>query len=79
METQPQPGSQDPPAQPQPAQQAQLGVGLVDTPAGQRLAVQLTICLTADEAKAMAATIAEVAASMSATGLVLANGAMKLR
>ena len=55
---------------------AQLVTGLVDTPAGQRLAVQVTLLLAADEAKALAAGIANVAASMSTTGLIIANGAM---
>lgn len=68
--------SQPAQAQPQPSQPAQLGVALVDTPAGQRLAVQLTLCLTADEARSFAEGIAGIAASMSTAGLIIANGAL---
>ena len=80
----PQPASQPEPApaQPQPGQPAQpdqLGVGLADTPAGQRLAVQVTVLLTADEAKAFAAVVADVASSMSTSGLIIANGGMTSR
>ena len=64
------------PAQPQAGQQAQLALALVDTPAGQRLAVQLTLMLGADEAKAFGAAVTDAAASMSSTGLVVANGVL---
>jgi hypothetical protein len=65
------------PAQPPAASQpAQLALALVDTPAGQRLAVQLTLMLGADEAKAFGAAVTDIAASMSTSGLVVANGVL---
>jgi hypothetical protein len=54
----------------------QRATALVDTPAGQRLAIQVTLLLTADEAKGLAAAVGSIAASMSTTGLIIANGAM---
>ena len=75
----PQPASPAAPAQPY-----QLGIALADTPDGQRLAViaasgpvNLTLLLTADEAKQLARQVTDAAASMSASGLVVANGALK--
>ena len=77
----PQPG-QAPAGQPG-SQPGQVGVALAETPAGQRLAilaasgpVNATILLTAAEAKQVAAQIANVTASMSTSGLVVANGAI---
>ena len=71
------------PAQPADGQPYQLGIALADTPAGQRLAfvaasgpVNLTLLLTAAEAKQMAKQMADAAASMSSSGLVVANGAL---
>ena len=75
-------------AEPQPdstpdSQPYQLGIALADTPQGQRLAivaasgpVNVTILLTAAEAKQMAKQMADAAASLSVTGLIAANGAM---
>ena len=73
-----------PASQPSPASQPyQLAVALADTPDGQRLAivaatgpVNITLLLTAAEAKQRAKQMADVAASMSASGLVVANGAI---
>jgi hypothetical protein len=48
-----------------------LKVELVETPAGQRLAVTLTMLLDAAGAKAYAAALTEAAANMSASGLVV--------
>ena len=69
--------------QPHPGQPHQLAIALADTPDGQRLAilaasgpVNVTLLLTAAEAKQMAKQMADTAASMSASGLVVANGAM---
>ena len=68
---------------PQPEQPYQLGIALAETPAGQRLAivaasgpVNVTILLTAAEAKQMAKQMADAAASMSSSGLIAATGAM---
>ena len=72
--TEPQPATPAQPAQPAGIQGAQLGLGLVDTPAGQRLAVQLIVLLTAAEAKQLAEGIAGIASSMSSSGLVVAIG-----
>ena len=72
----PQPPSQAVPGLPAAGQMAGLALGLADTPAGQRLAVQVTVLLTAAEAKEVAAGIATIAASMSTSGLVVANGAI---
>ena len=78
---QPQPQPQDSAAA-SPGQPYQLAVALADTPDGQRLAivaatgpVNITLLLTAAEAKQMAKQMADVAASMSSSGLVVANGA----
>ena len=80
-----QPGK-DPMTEPQPEQASQpyqLGIALADTPAGQRLAivaasgpVNVTVLLTAAEAKQMAKQMADVAASLSVTGLIAATGAL---
>jgi hypothetical protein len=69
--------------EPQPDQPYQLGIALAETPQGQRLAIvaasgplNLTLLLTATEAKQLATQMADAAASMSTTGLIAANGAM---
>ena len=71
------------PASPADSQPYQLGIALADTPDGQRLAIvaasgplNLTLLLTAAEAKQMAKQLADTAASMSSSGLIAANGAM---
>ena len=60
---------------------AQLSCTLVETPAGQRLAVTvrttsatLTVLLQAADAKTWAASLAQIAGQMSASGLIVANG-----
>ena len=80
--TGPQPQPQDPAAA-SPGQPYQLAVALAETPDGQRLAIiaasgplNVTVLLTADEATRIAKQMADVAASMSASGLVVANGAI---
>jgi hypothetical protein len=66
----------DPQPSPAAAQPAQLAMALVDTPAGQCLAVQLTLMLGADEAKAFGAAVADIASSMSASGLVVTHSVL---
>jgi hypothetical protein len=51
-----------------------FGADLVDTPSGQRLAVTVTILMPAATAKDVAAVFARIAAAMSETGLIVANG-----
>jgi hypothetical protein len=51
-----------------------LKVELVETPAGQRLAVTLTMLMDAAGAKAYAAAIDSAASKMSATGLMVVEG-----
>lgn len=55
-------------------EQAQLGLAKVQTPDGERLAITLTMLLNADQAKAFAGQITTAAATMSPSGLVIANG-----
>lgn len=66
-------------------QPPQLATALVDTPDGQRLAaiilagaVQVTTLLTAADAKTWAKALADAAASMSSSGLVVAAGPVKM-
>jgi hypothetical protein len=62
-----------PPEMPQPKPEtAQLSLALVETPAGQRLALTLTMLLPPGDAKALAKGLTDVAAHMSAAGLVVA-------
>ncbi len=61
----------------QPERPSSLTIGLVDTPAGQRLSVALTLLLDADGAKAFAKAITAAAEGMSSSGLVVANGVMR--
>lgn len=63
---------------------AQLTTGLIDTPAGQRLALTIrtpsttvTVLLQGADAKTWAAVLTREAATMSQTGLIIANGAVK--
>lgn len=62
-------------------QPAQLLTTVIDTPAGQRLATTirtpsttLTVMLAGPDAKTWAAAFAKAADSMSAAGLIVANG-----
>ena len=52
----------------------QLAVSLVDTPAGQRLALTMTMLLPAGDAKQFSQQLAAVTGLMSRAGLVIANG-----
>jgi len=59
---------------------AQLLTALIETPAGQRLALTvrtasttLTVLLGAADAKAWAATLAQAAGAMSSSGLIVAT------
>jgi hypothetical protein len=72
------------PGQAGPAQPVQFALGMAETPAGQRLALvavsgplNLTLLLTAAEAKQLAKQVADAASSMSTSGLVVANGVMQ--
>lgn len=63
-------------------QPAQLATALVQTPAGQRLALTvrtpsatLTVFLAGQDARAWASRLTADSGSMSVTGLVIANGA----
>ena len=65
-------------------QPAQLHTALVDTPAGQRLAMTvrttsatLTVFLQGPDAKTWAAQLTRESAAMSGAGLVVANGTVK--
>jgi hypothetical protein len=62
---------------------AQLTTTLVETPAGQRLALTirtpsttLTVLLQGTDAKTWASALTRDASAMSSSGLVIANGAM---
>jgi hypothetical protein len=62
-------------------QPAQLSTAIIDTPAGQRLATTirttsatLTVLLAGKDARAWAVALTRAAESMSAAGLVVANG-----
>ncbi len=65
------------PAEPKPPvpvpEVTQLGIGLAETPNGQRIALTMTMLLTAADAKQFAAQLAEVAGQMSVTRLVVAS------
>jgi hypothetical protein len=71
----------DPPPRPKQApadeakpEAAQLGIAKVQTPAGERLAVTLTMFLDPAQARVFAAQVTDAAASLSSSGLVIANG-----
>ncbi len=51
----------------------QLGLGLTDTPEGQRVVLTMTMLLTAADAKQFAEQMAAIAGQMSATRLVAAT------
>jgi hypothetical protein len=52
----------------------QVQVGLADTPFGQRVALVITILLAKDGAEAVAAAIKQTTATLSTSGLYVANG-----
>ena len=54
----------------------QLDAGLADTPAGQRLVVQMTMLLPAADAKKFAEQLTALAGQMSTSGLVVAGAHM---
>lgn len=79
--------AQDPggPGQPASGQPGQFAIGVADTVEGQRVAilaasglVSVTILLTAAEAMTAVKQIADTAASMSTTGLVVATGVVPM-
>ena len=66
-----------PPDQPQPAVEVtQLGLGLADTPAGQRVVLTMSMLLSAADAKKFAEQLTAIAGQMSGTGLVVASGVL---
>lgn len=60
-----------------PANMQQVGFGIVDTPQGQRVALNVITLLDPATAKAVADELGKLAASMSATGLVIAGGTVR--
>ena len=69
-----------PPAAPSPftitAPEQQVSIGVAETPAGQRLAIQVTTLLDAAAAKQLADAIGQAAGSMPSSRIVLANGVL---
>ena len=51
----------------------QLGLGLADTPQGQRIVLTMTMLLSAADAKQFGAQLSELAGQLSATRLVVAT------
>lgn len=56
-----------------PAELAQFGVGVADTPQGQRLVVTMALQLPADAAKQLADAIGKATSGMSSSGIVVAS------